>query len=209
VFLLSKSFLENKLVGHDVALYTFHVIALDVGTAGTAAREGGARIFAGYFTVEKSAPEHNLACIVVLPCFQGRGLGRLLIAHSYEVSRRRCRIDPTASVGTPERPLSDLGQAMYHRYWDACVWRWAAARAAALERAGRGATEGGATMKEIAAEIELAPEDVRDAVMRLGLLHRTESKALRLLLPRSVAEAAVARGQGRGPHYRSDLYLAA
>ena len=52
-----------------------------------------------------------MACIVTLPCYQGRGFGRFLIEFSYALSNRE------GLIGSPERPLSDLGKVAYHNYW--------------------------------------------------------------------------------------------
>lgn len=61
---------------------------------------------------------NNLACILVFPPWQRKGLGALLMGASYEISRRE------GILGGPEKPISDLGKKGYRRFWSGEIARW-------------------------------------------------------------------------------------
>ena len=77
---LAKLFLDHKTLYYDVDLFLFYVLC--------EWDERGYHVV-GYFSKEKCSEEgYNLACILTLPPYQRKGYGKLLIAFSYELSKK-------------------------------------------------------------------------------------------------------------------------
>ncbi|KZF21786.1 hypothetical protein L228DRAFT_261915 [Xylona heveae TC161] len=109
--LFAKLFLDNKSVFYDVSGFLYYLL---VQTDPVTAQ----RQVVGFFSKEKmSWDNNNLACILIFPPWQRRGLGQMLMGVSYELSRREKRI------GGPEKPLSDLGRRAYLSFWSATIAR--------------------------------------------------------------------------------------
>lgn len=99
--LFAKMFLESKSVIFAVEGFWFYIVV-----------DRKTRHPMGFFSKEKNSwDEYNLACILVFPPFQSHGLGRLLIAFSYYLSRL------SSTVSSPEKPLSLYGHRSYLSYW--------------------------------------------------------------------------------------------
>ncbi|KAK2070576.1 hypothetical protein P8C59_005061 [Phyllachora maydis] len=153
--LLSKMFLDHKTLYYDVDPFLFYVM--------THTDEKGCH-FIGYFSKEKeSADGYNVACILTMPQYQRKGYGRLLIQFSYELSKME------GKLGSPEKPLSDLGLLSYRQYWteniiDVLV--------------GFSEREEKTTIEGIASQLAMTTQDVEHTLqaLRMQVYHKGEHK---------------------------------
>ncbi|UNI17534.1 Histone acetyltransferase [Purpureocillium takamizusanense] len=122
--LFAKLFLDNKSVFFDVTGFNYFLLvytppAKPTPPPGTEPAPRAPPQVTGFFSKEKmSWDNNNLACILVFPPWQRKGLGALLMGASYEISRRE------GILGGPEKPISDLGRKGYRRFWSGEVARW-------------------------------------------------------------------------------------
>lgn len=141
---LAKLFLDHKTLYYDVDLFLFYILC--------EVDERGAHVV-GYFSKEKCSEEgYNLACILTLPPYQRKGYGKFLIAFSYELSKKEHK------VGTPERPLSDLGLLSYRGYWTRVLLQ-------ILKR-----HRGNLSIKELSDMTAIKTEDVISSLQQLELI---------------------------------------
>jgi histone acetyltransferase MYST1 len=148
--LLSKLYLDHKTLYFDVGPFMFYVLTEDDHT--------GSHI-AGYFSKDKKMTNDcNLSCIMVLPPYQRKGYGKLLITLSYCLSKQ------TGRVCGPEKPLSDMGKVSYKSYWVETLL-------CALKQ-----YPTPPTIKELSDATNIKEEDIRNTLQNLNLLQYWKSQ---------------------------------
>jgi len=125
----------------------------------------------GYFSKEKNSPDdYNLACILTLPPFQRKGYGKLLIAFSYELSKKENK------VGTPEKPLSDLGLLSFRSYWTAVLLE--------ILRKHRG----NLSIKDISTITAIKTEDIISTLQSMNLIKYWKGQHIISVTPKLIDE---------------------
>jgi histone acetyltransferase SAS3 len=122
--------------------------------------------FVGYFSKEKRPSSmNNVSCILVLPIFQRRGFGHMLIDFSYLLTKTEQK------VGSPEKPLSDMGLVSYRGYWRLTLCQLLLTQKSAM------------SITRISELTGMTPDDIISALEGLRALVRdpvTKSYALRI-----------------------------
>lgn len=114
--LFAKLFLDHKTVFFDVATFLYYILTF------TDPNNSDNYHVLGFYSKEKlSWDANNLACICIFPPYQHRQLGKLLMGVSYKLSGWD---SPGGYIGGPEKPLSDLGQKSYNRFWAERIARY-------------------------------------------------------------------------------------
>ncbi|KAJ5551151.1 Acyl-CoA N-acyltransferase [Penicillium sp. DV-2018c] len=107
--LFAKLFLGHKTVFFDVATFLYYILTF------TDPNDPESYYVLGFFSKEKlSWDANNLACILIFPPYQHKQLGKLLMGVSYKLSGWDSN---GGCIGGPEKPLSELGQKSYVRFW--------------------------------------------------------------------------------------------
>ncbi|CZT14223.1 related to histone acetyltransferase (MysT1) [Ramularia collo-cygni] len=151
--LFAKLFLETKSVFFDASTFLYYTLVLKT-------KDHPYGQVAGFFSKEKmSWDNNNLACILVFPPWQRRGLGQVLIGASYVLGKREGRF------GGPERPLSNLGSKGYVAYWCGEIARFVLQQSKQKTLA----------IKEISDKTWIMPDDVVTALREMDVLEKRKT----------------------------------
>jgi histone acetyltransferase MYST2 len=175
--LLAKFFLDHKTLYYDVEPFLFYVMTIG---------DSDGCHTVGYFSKEKNSfLNYNVSCILTLPPYQRQGYGRLLIDFSYLLTRVE------GKVGSPEKPLSDLGLISYRSYWKDVLLEYLC---------NFGGKE--LSVKDISQEMAINSYDIVSTLQALGMMKYWKGKHI-ILKKQDVIDEYVERMKRRGPMYKA------
>lgn len=177
--LLAKCFINSKTLYYDVEPFIFYVLTEREEKENESDQNSPKFHFVGYFSKEKfNSNDYNLSCILTLPIYQRKGYGQFLMEFSYLLSRKESKL------GTPEKPLSDLGLLTYRTYWKIkCAEVLLTLRDNAKSESGpenKGAFQQ-LTLNDIAKLTGMIPTDVVFGLEQLQVLYRHKTRSLSTL----------------------------
>nr|CAB3257901.1 ZF(C2HC)-2 zinc finger protein [Phallusia mammillata] len=176
VCLLAKLFLDHKTLYYDVEPFLFYVM--------TEADLSGCHMV-GYFSKEKNSfLNYNVSCILTMPQYMRKGYGKMLIDFSYLLSRRE------GKIGSPERPLSDLGLLSYRSYWTDVILGYLSERETAAEL----------SIRDISQETAVNPSDIVSTLQALQMLKYWKGKHI-ILKKQDMLDEWVNKRKQRPPEY--------
>eukprot|EP00536_Pseudo-nitzschia_multiseries_P004278 jgi/Psemu1/187679/e_gw1.70.78.1 len=183
--LLAKLFLDHKTLYYDVDPFWFYVVC--------SVDDSGAHIV-GYFSKEKvSAEGYNLACILTFPQHQQHGYGKFIISLSYELSKRE------NTVGSPEKPLSDLGKVSYLSYWTHVLLNLLAEKSPHANdkpnQNSKGNDNHNLTIKDISNETGMKQEDIISTLQYLDMIRSWKGQHV-VYVQQETIEAYMKKKQG-------------
>lgn len=158
--LFAKLFLDTKSVFFDVSTFLYYPLVYRHKSTSPSNPSNPYGQVIGFFSKEKmSWDNNNVACILVFPPWQRRGLGQILIAASYELGKREGRF------GGPERPLSALGRRGYVNFWCAEVCRFVL----------KSGTKRTVRIQDVSEQTYIMAEDVVAALKEMDVLEKRKT----------------------------------
>ncbi|KAG1682347.1 Histone acetyltransferase KAT7 [Nymphon striatum] len=171
--LLAKLFLDHKTLYYDVEPFLFYVL--------TEVDDEGCHMV-GYFSKEKNSfLNYNVSCILTLPPYQKQGNWTYAYRFQFVIGFTRRENKPVfffgylltkveEKVGSPEKPLSDLGLISYRTYWKAILLKYLC-----------NYSEKDISIKDLSQETAINAYDIVSTLQALGMLKYWKGKHLVLL----------------------------
>lgn len=175
---------------YDVVSFNYYLLVYTLSSSSS--RHSPSYRVVGFFSKEKmSWDNNNLACILVFPPWQRKGLGKILMGVSYELSKRE------GHIGGPEKPLSELGKKGYSKFWEARI-----ARAIIGIK-----NKSSLTIGEIGEACWVLPEDIISTLKDMGLCTKKKANGSLVINKATVREWVKARGIDLTPPVEADRFI--